>query len=272
MSTMTFAYRDSLEGARLRYADLAARAREARPFSALVASVFAARTGRIWGGVAGIAGAGLVALAAVAGAARPSGAPVSATVVLLASWAAMGVGYVAGCLVGDRRARQIAVPRETGDVHADLARLERACSTVTAREGAVRMEEASTALPMIAVGLLAPLTLHFAFCFFTGMRSSFDQWIRMSLVIVGHAHVVLACQLQGLARKARGLSVEELTKQRGRVAWPIFGWTVIASGVPGIVLVLLPPVITAVTGVLFLPLLVWRTLGTLIAERRALAA
>ena len=58
--TATAAYRDSLEGLRLRYAELCAE-RSGYPSPARAPSVFAARTGRIWAGNVGIAGAVVLA-------------------------------------------------------------------------------------------------------------------------------------------------------------------------------------------------------------------
>jgi hypothetical protein len=56
------------------------------------------------------------------------------------------------------RERRRALPRETGDVQADLARLEEGHLGQVALDRAWRWSWASVALPMMAVALLGPLT------------------------------------------------------------------------------------------------------------------
>lgn len=270
MTTHSLAYRDSLEGARLRYADLLTVAREEQPVSSAVSGVLAARTGRIWAGIAGISGAAVMASTALARAFHAHEAP-SPTLVLLASWPAMGVAYLAGNFAGHLRGRRVHVPRRTGDVHADLARLEEARSSAPSRGRAIALEGRSLALPMTAVGLLAPLTIHFAFYQLGSIGGGFDDWISLSLMIVGHAHLVLVGLLWALARKVRKLTISEIAVEQSRAGWRILGWTVLASAIPGIVFLLIPPVLTTVTGLLFIPVLVWAMLGSLRRERAALA-
>jgi hypothetical protein len=271
MSSSPLAYRDSLDGARLRYADLRERTLEDLSVHADVSAVLAARTGRAWAGAAGIGGAALTALSAAVSALRPQAFDVSPTSVLLATWPVMAAAYAMGHLAGERRQREAALPPATGDVHADLARLERAVRTSPVRALAVQGERASIGLPMVAVGLLAPLTLHLAFCVLTGWGSDLDKWIRLSLLLVGHAHLVLAGLLWRLATKARTFSVPELRRAGRRAGWSIVGLTVLASAVPGAVLLLVPPLLTLVTGLAFIPLLTWIMLRKLAAERRILA-
>jgi hypothetical protein len=271
MRSPTVAYRDSVDGARLRYEDLRERTLEDLVVHADVSRVLAARTGRVWAGAAGIGGAVLMALCAAASAFVPRVVHVSPTSVLLASWPMMGAAYVIGRLAGERRQRAAALPPATGDVHADLARLERAVRAAPIRALAVRIERASTGLPMVAVGLLAPLTLHAAFRVLIGVGPDLDEWIRLSLVLVGHAHLVLAYLLWRLATKACGLAVAELRREGRRARWPILGLTVLASALPGALLFLIPPALTAVTGVAFIPLLTRIMLDKLGAERWILA-
>jgi hypothetical protein len=70
MTATTLAYRDSREGARIRYAELLANRPDVTAFPG-VSRVLAARTGRICAGTAGIAGAALMSIAALASLAIP---------------------------------------------------------------------------------------------------------------------------------------------------------------------------------------------------------
>jgi hypothetical protein len=271
--TTTIAYRDSLEGARLRYAELLSRAGEGPSLSA-VSRVYAARAGRVWAGVAGIAGAGGLVGAAIVDGLHPYASQIqpTPTLVLMLCWPLMVVAYVVGALCADLRARRVATPRRTGDVHADLARLEEADPAAEVRARARKWAWASVALPMMAVAFLAPLSLHLLVAlFYSGGLQGYDKWIEMSLVIVGHAHVALAIFYAVFAAKACRLDAAALEAQRSRREWSIYGWVVLVSAVPGVVLFGLPPIITAVTALFFHPLLFRGMTGTMIKERAALA-
>src|SRR5262249_11355242 len=131
--------------------------------------VFASRTGRIWAGAVGIAGAAAMAIAAAATATNPPLVHVSSQTFLFLSWPAMGVSYALGRVLAERRMGQETAPAETGNIHADLARLEQARSVAEVRGIATRREMWSVALPMMAVALLGPLTIHCVFCLLTGI-------------------------------------------------------------------------------------------------------
>jgi hypothetical protein len=280
MTTTTFAYRDSLEGARLRYSELLSLVRDDSAVSD-ACRVCAARTGRAWAGAAGIAGAAAMALSssAVLMTRQPS-AP-TPTECLLLSWPTMGAAYAAGWIVGKARAKRAAALSETGDLHADLARLERANPVADSRALAAGLGRAGVALPMIAVALLAPLTIHLVlYLFGGGTVGGFDEWIRMSLVIVGHAHLALAAyywKFAGLASESTRwvssswMDDDQIRKEAKRMTWAAFGVVVGVSAVPGAVLLLIPPLLTAVTALFFHPLLCCVMTRTILRERAALS-
>jgi hypothetical protein len=118
--------------------------------------------------------------------------------------------------------------------------------------------KASLVAPAIGLALMLPLSLHMVV-----MRGSFDEWVRLSIRVVGVAHVAFAALF---AARAAGLA---------RSATPrisigaIFLWTVLASFVPWPFII--PQALTAVTGLFILPVLF---LFDAIAahERTALAA
>jgi hypothetical protein len=262
------AYRDHTEGARIRYAELLSRTRNTAGTTG-AARVFAARTARIWAGTTGVAGAALVAMLGIADKLGHRHPPL--TVVLLASWPAMGGAYMLGQILGARRAARLSVPAKTEDVLGDLARLEADQPLEAARHTAARIESVSLALPMIAVALLAPLTLHFPVAVLLDAGAKFDDWIMMSLAIVGHAHLALAAMYARFAYKARKLDSVTLDLDRSAFGWGAWCVAVGVSAVPGIVLFVIPPILTAVTGLVFNPLLFWAMTRTIIGERQALA-
>jgi hypothetical protein len=265
---MDLAYRDFVMGARVRYDDLVERAWQGTGING-ASRVFATRTARIWAGAVGITGAALLAafgIAVLFGVQHP---PV--TLILLLSWPAMGMAYLLGAKVGAARIARLAVPPPTSDILADLARLEGARPVEVARAGAARLERASMAVPMVAIALLAPLTIHLPFVCLLSPRG-LDKWILLSLAIVGHAHLVLAAMYVRFAHRASKLDSPALGAARSRLEWSAWGATVAASAVPGIVFILLPPVFTALTGLLFNPLLCRGMVKTIVAERSVLAS
>jgi hypothetical protein len=101
---------------------------------------------------------------------------------------------------------------------------------------------ASLAIPAAGLALILPLSLHMVV-----MQGDFDSWVRLSVTVVGLAHVVFAILF---AARAAGLA---------RTATPrvsigaIFLWTVFASFVPWPFII--PQVLTAITGLFMLPVL-----------------
>jgi UPF0716 family protein affecting phage T7 exclusion len=66
----------------------------------------------------------------------------------------------------------------------------------------------------------------------------------LSAVIVGHAHLVLAWLSWRFAKRL----VAGDARPAHREAFGALGWTVLAAAVPGAIMLLLPPLLTAVTG------------------------
>jgi hypothetical protein len=93
----------------------------------------------------------------------------------------------------------------------------------------------------------------------------------LSLAIVGHAHVALAIFYGVFAARAHRLDDAALAAKPSPGPWAIYGWVVLVSAIPGVVLVLLPPILTAVTA-LFFHFGLYRLMARkIIAERAALA-
>ena len=118
----------------------------------------------------------------------------------------------------------------------------------------------SVALPMAGVSLLAPLTVHLLFASAFGAPAhGFDRWISYSLVLVGHAHVIVAgfaaaaafnAALQGaLGRPPKSWSRSERAHGPARALM----FAVLASSFPGLAIFALPPLLTFFTGLFFVP-------------------
>lgn len=215
-----------------------------------LAKVYIWRQGRIWGGAAGVAGF-LVMVVAVAS------EPRHATPILLLTWVAMALALLLGLggawLRLRRAARRCSAP--TGDVFLDLARLELGAAVRMALHRSHRLERASLALPLCAFTLLAPLSLHLLFgvVFLEPTFHQFDNWIAISLMLVGHAHLTLMIlAILHVVRLGReldwGLPVGGAPRGLRALAW-----TTLASAVPGIFLLAIPPLLVFITGLAFVP-------------------
>ena len=79
------------------------------------------------------------------------------------------------------------------DVFIDLLRLDPHAPRRLVTRAVQRFELASLALPLVAVGLLAPLTVHLLVGLLVlGIElQQFSKWIAVSAALVGHAHLVM---------------------------------------------------------------------------------
>lgn len=117
------------------------------------------------------------------------------------------------------------------------------------------LEGASFSLPLISLSLYFPLLVHGAigWLFLDASLHSFGAWMLISSMIVGHAHLVLA-----FFSSFHVIKVQQELDDKTRIAGASRGfvalvWTVGASALPGILFLCIPPIIVALTGVLFIP-------------------
>jgi len=212
--------------------------------------LYAYRQARIWTAAIGIAGFVLV-LFDVLGGGRYS------THILLLAWLVMSIVYGATMTIARFHLRRVATrcARPTGDVFLDLARLE---SDAAVRDAVVRthrLEQASFALPLAVLALLAPLSLHFIFSlvFLQVSLTSFGGWIAISLLIVGHAHItLLVLAVLHVARLRRELDAGQQVAGASR-GFKALLWTTFASAIPGVFLLCIPPPMVFLTGLVFVP-------------------
>ena len=130
-------------------------------------------------------------------------------------------------------------------------------------------ETAGLALPLVGLCLIVPLSLHLMVwatvqavarvgetdqVSYWASLCRFDDWIRMSMILVGVAHLALAISVfVYLGRLRRQASFQPPSP------FMPFAVAVLCAAFPGIVFIfvagagLLPPLIAAVTGVVFIP-------------------
>lgn len=160
----------------------------------------------------------------------------------------------------------------SGDIFFDLGRLDAQRPQLFLVERVHRLERAALQLPVLIVSLLAPLTIHLLIALvFLGVRlADFGQWMMTTAVLVGHAHLILALfAIFHVVRVQRELDAGTRVSggSRGLVA---LLWTVGASAVPGVVLLCIPPLLVAMTGLLFVPWMFHWVGHTALVERMVL--
>jgi hypothetical protein len=245
------------------------------------------RMGRAWAGAFALA-CGLVAFA-VGLASLPADSSSeralhdgAAALLLLAPLVGAGALLCGRAVAGARLARILDTPpRLTGDVAADLARIAAADPLRASREVAMRWERMSVALPIAAASILAPLTLHgLVFCTVTaasgGLGASaidaFGTWIGLSALIVGHAHVAVLVGTVRWAYRLRATPTEQLRRDLHKHWGSTLLVAVGLSCIPGVVLLGIPPLLVAITGVAFLPAAYGMAARAVARERVALDA
>jgi hypothetical protein len=281
------AYRSLEPVLRLRVADLCRRRERDSALADVARGVASRRIGRALAGATGVFLASAMFLVALRSSILDDGerhAHVAATVLLLSAWpVACVVGALGRALAQPILSRWARVSL-SGDPAVDLARLEASDPLRAACDVAMRWERRSTALPLAALSLLTPLTLHailFAITVSTplGERGrgcdyleDFGKWIGLSVWIVGHAHIALLVCAVRWASRLRTLPASEMR----RPGIPSAGRAlVISTGVacvPGLLLLAIPPTLVLVTGALFVPLMYGWTSRTLERERTVLEA
>lgn len=245
------------------------------------------RMGRAWGGAAALATA-LVAFAAGL-TALPASYETDKALRALATVLLFGAPLVglAALVCGRLFARiglawKLDAPLQlTGDVAADLARIEVADPLRVGREVAMRWERRSVALPLAAVAMLAPLTIHGLIWCMLGWPSGnlsatslsdYGEWIALSALIVGHAHLAVLIGSVRWAFRLRATPTAQVRRDLHR-HWGLT--LLVAMGVacvPGVVLLGIPPLLVGVTGLAFLPAAFGLAARTVVSERFELDA
>lgn len=248
-------YRDDEMAARIRYDELLAEKRSAVMSVEPLAQIEGRRVGRIAAGAVGVFGfGGIVALLIVEFVSDERMAGLASAALFLV-WVLSFVAYLVAGGIAEVRFGRSGLPPRSEDVRADIERLSEIEPDLVLRDKVDRREVWSVALPMIAVSLLGPLTLHlilYSVALILGIVDGrfvdFDKWMALSLAIVGHAHLVAAGLCYRYAKKVSQVSPGEVIEMSKRSDSRTFWWTVLASAIPGAILLLIPPVVALVTG------------------------
>lgn len=195
------------------------------------------------------------------------------TTVLLGTWPVAGVVFVVARAWARRtfERRMLAPIAATGNVHDDLERARRFDPGQHAMRMLVAMEPGSMAPMLTGVAVLLPLTLHF----FAGLVLSadigdFDSWIAISAITVGHCHVILAVRAWRHGKHLAMVPTMALLHRSYDPGWKTYAIVLAASLFPGVLLMFVPVVLVALTGV-YIPLLYGWAARRIAGERDALA-
>jgi hypothetical protein len=266
-----------------RLGELRQRREQDAVFVGVALGVAARRIGRAVGGAVGIAFGGAAMLVAVGAFLLdyPAQGPMraAATTLLLGAWPLALVAGLAGRWTARALLSLDTRMTMTGDAATDLANLQARDPLRDTCSLASRWERRSAALPLAAVSLMAPLSLHWiVWCLLDvphiGIKSAedFGSWIGVSAVLVGHAHIALLVAAVRWTRKLRTLPTLALRVDLSR-AWGLaLGVAVGVACLPGVVLLGIPPILVAVTGLCFVPLMFHVTARRIERERLALEA
>ena len=278
------AYRSLEPVLQQRIAALRERHETEAPFVDVARRVAVRRVGRAAGGfIATVVGGGalVVGLASwLSSGTEETYAHTVASVLLVAAWPA---GIVTA-LVARAVARGILSGwadepvRLTGDLARDLARLDADEPLAAMRRTAERWERSAAAWPLAALSLVTPLTIHLLVDWIpnlgrdASLLQDYGTWIALSVVLVGHSHLAVLVGAVRWARSLRGRPTELLATDLSR-SWGVT--LLVAVGLaclPGIVLLGIPPILVALTGLLFVPAMYLVTARCIQRERFALEA
>lgn len=240
---------------------------------AAVQSVLRRRLGRVGAGISGLVGAFAVVALAIGGSVTSADADALLSVALRAAWVAMLVGGVAGWLLAKPLARShiasvLAVDPRPGELRARLGDLERRSPTLDLARMARRLEKLSVGLPLAAVCLLAPLTLHYLVWLtyqvvwepvldaggggLLAIDRVFGRWMLVSMVFVGHCHLLLAFLAWRAGEATPRVPSQALASEGLSEGLRALGLVTLVSVLPGVVLCLVPTAVVLCTG-LFVP-------------------
>jgi hypothetical protein len=244
-------YRDHLFAARCRQQQLS---REGSPEAAPaeLVRVYARRVARIWGAAFGLAGLLAMVLHFLFTMSLRT-----LSIYIAGSWLTAAGAYLVVRLLAPQwiRWRLRRSYATSGDIFFDLGRIDARSPRKFALAAVHRHERLALQLPLVMLSLLAPLSIHLgvAMAFLGVSMNEFGQWILTSAALVGHAHLTLALfSVFHVVRVQRELDAGTRVAgaSRGLVA---LLWTVGASAIPGVVLLCVPPLLVAMTGLLFVP-------------------
>jgi hypothetical protein len=186
---------------------------------------------------------------------EPTTMLLGAVTAMIGSWVLARIAL--GSFALGARPLSFAPPELTGDLKTDLAILDETDPLARLAARLDKSEGWGLDLFAIAVCLLAPLTIHWVFCLVIGTANArdFATWIRISLLLVGHAHIALAIFTARFIRRLRNPDPDKPILKVHNEWAAAFGWTLGVTCLPGILLFAVPPILSAATGIVFIPFL-----------------
>jgi hypothetical protein len=262
---MDQAYRNDLDILRSQITQLRKRyISELFSLSPVFFDVYQRRLGRIWAGFAGVAGATFLGLYAIVEG-NPNATHVLLGAILFPFVAALISRLFVGRLLLQRLLSRIF---ESDEPHLLYERLRSESAKKNLKDSIERLEQLSVGLPLVALSLLAPLTIHLLFFFLLGSNSlqSFDNWILGSLLLVGHSHIILACYSWSYSRTLAESPTSDFSSL-GRRGWAVL-WIVTACSLfPGVIFT---SSAVFITGLFFVPAMFGWASWALSKERLAI--
>jgi hypothetical protein len=194
------------------------------------------------------------------------------TAILLGTWPAAGAAFLVARAWARRtfERRLLAPLAPTGDAHGDLERARRFDPGQHAMRMLVALEPASMAPLLAGSAVLMPLTLHFFAGLVLGTDiAGYDSWIAISAVAVGHCHLILAVRAWRYGKQLATMPTMALLHHSYEPGWKTYGIVLAASLFPGVLLMFVPIILVALTGV-FIPLIYGWAARRIAGERDAL--
>jgi len=262
-------YRDVEVGVRARLdAGMRARANEVQTAHPALADIYARRIGRIAGGIVGVClGCALPITAALMSWMHSNFDRGQLSIgLIVAVCVSVATRFFARAWAMEHATDLLSTFELSGNVYGDIARLESEHPVAALAARADRLERASISWPLAAIAVLAPLSIHL---FVAGYwaRGNFDRWMVLSYIIVGHAHAFLA--ICGVRLAIRLRKAEDLIRFEPR-AWKAYFLTIGVGAIPGGILMLVPPILVALTGLFIPPVWGW-AVRAVSYERRVLS-
>jgi hypothetical protein len=248
-------YRDESLALRIERDELVARRHAAWTHARPAAQLIRRRQARIAAGYTlAVAGAALLLGPTIAWALGADvfvvPTPLALILAIPGSWLlAALVGFLVYAGSGRRLQRGYGELVVSDDAAADLKRLARLPAPESLLERATALERSSVVAPLSGLALAAPMLLHLCLSPVVGGPGGFLGWLALSGVIAGPAHITLVLRSRTYARKLGRLPLDQL-RGSGMAA---LGITTLVSALPFAVLLLIPPVLVFVTGLVFVP-------------------
>lgn len=200
----------------------------------------------------------------------------SVALVLAGTWAAaIALGLItrvaASAFAPKLLGRSLGRLLDTEDLRADHAHWQEDAAIEKVLRGAFADGAWGASLPLVGLSLMAPLGIHATYLALKGDGlAQVSEWIGVSLVIVGHCHLVLAAL--GWRHGRQLMRVPKLGQSGLGDGFKALGWTIVASLFPGVLLILVPPGLVAITGLAFVPWAWWWVTSRSYHERDTLRA